>query len=436
MAPLDFSGYVPGIVNNGPGYRPPTLIEICQALELQIKLLKKQIGDFSPEDYDNFKQTVESLTGLIDGLGDDIETINNNIGSLSDDIDDINDILPDKEDKANKTGTIDSSSTSEQYPTAAAVYEALLSLFQDIEELLRTKANGYSNGAAKLTAAIPYGECDASSTATAFTATVPGITELKDGVAVLLKNGIVTSAANFTIDINGLGAKPSYNNMATGNDITPTAPTRDTTIFNINYTMLCIYSEDIVSGGGWIMYRGYDANTNTIGYQIRTNSQRLKMTDQMYRYRLMFTGVAEDTLVPANSSSSTNATSARTPITRPINPHGPIYYYGYTTAISAGSRPAAAYYWQQYLVTLGYSFTASALTQYRSLYLVCTPQTDGSAIIDSSTPYTQTLPTTADGKIYIFLGVAISETQFELNLHHPIYYHDGTALRLWTGPVS
>lgn len=439
MAPLDFSGYMSGIVNNGPGYRPPTVIEICQALELKIKLLKKQIGEFTSEDYESFKQTIESalesLNVLIEGVSNNIEAITGNIASLTDDIVDINNVLPDKEDKSNKTGTIDSGSTSAQYPTAEAVYNALLALFQDIEERLRTKANGYTNGAAKLSVAIPYGECDDTSTATAFTATVPGITELKDGVAVLLKNGIVTSAANFTININGLGAKPSYSNMSTGNDITPTAPTRDSTIFNINYTMLCIYSETIVSGGGWIMYRGYDANSNTIGYQIRTNSQRLKMTDQMYRYRLMFTGVAEDTLVPANSSTSTNATSARTPITRPINPHGPIYYYGYSSAVSAGSRPSAAYYWQQYVVTLGYSFTASALTQYKSLYLVCSPQADGNAIIDATTPYTQNLPTAADGKIYIFLGVAISETQFELNLSHPIYYHDGTALRLWTGPV-
>jgi len=54
--------------------------------------------------------------------------------------------------------------------------------------------------------------------------------------------------------------------MTTGNDITPTEPTRDTTIFNINYTMLFVYDSTLVNGGAWICYRGYDANTNTIGY--------------------------------------------------------------------------------------------------------------------------------------------------------------------------
>ena len=52
--------------------------------------------------------------------------------------------------------------------------------------------------------AIPYGIVDSTSTATAFTATVPGVTELTDGTCVLLKNGVVTSAADFTININGL----------------------------------------------------------------------------------------------------------------------------------------------------------------------------------------------------------------------------------------
>lgn len=106
---------------------------------------------------------------------------------------------------------------------------------------------------------IFYGEVDSTSTSTAFTASIPGITEYYDGLTVLLKNGRVTSAENFTININNLGAKGSYNNMATGNSITPTSPTRDTTIFNINYTMLFIYNSTLVSGGCWISYRGYDS---------------------------------------------------------------------------------------------------------------------------------------------------------------------------------
>lgn len=425
MTPLDFSGYVPGIVNNGPGYRPPTLIELCQALELQIKMLKKQLGNLSAEDFDTFKQMVnDSLSSLGDALG-----------ALQGDVAAVELALPQKEDKSNKSGVIDDESTDTQYPTSKAVYEALEAVYGDLSDLseaINAKADGNSTGAALLTAAIPYGECDSTSTATHFTATVPGISELKSGVCMLLRNGVVTSASGFTININGLGGKPSINNL--------TNNTLDTTIFNVAYTMLFIYDEDRIEGGCWICYRGYDANTNTIGYQLHTNSQTMPMIGGvMYRYRLMFTAANGQGYVAANHSSSTSATARKTPATEKIDPHGAIFYYGTTAAVQAGSRPAAGSLWTQYTLALGYSFnnTGAALTlsTYDPVYVKCTPQSDGSAVIDSTTPYVQQLPMSADGSIYIFLGVAYSATNIELETNHPVYYHDGTAIRIWTGPV-
>ena len=284
---------------------------------------------------------------------------------------------------------------------------------------------------------IPYGQVDTTSTATAYTATVPGITELRDGTCMLLRNGKVTSASGFTININGLGAKPCYSNMATGNPVTPTDPTRDTTIFNINYTMLFIYSEDVVSGGGWICYRGYDANTNTIGYQLRTNSSSKKMADVTYRYRIFFESADGTLWVPANTSTSTNATSSRTVNQRAINPFGDIVYYGSTTSVSAGSTPAAASLWQEYTLTFGYSFNrtgaALVLSYPKPIYIKCAPQANGSAIIDADTPYVTALPSSNDGKIYIYLGRTYSATAIEMVMCHPVYYHDGTGIRLWTG---
>lgn len=289
----------------------------------------------------------------------------------------------------------------------------------------------------KVTAAIPYGECDSTSTSTAFTATVDGITALYDGVTVLLKNGVVTSASGFTININGLGAKPVYNNMETGNDITPTAPTRDTTIFNINYTMLLVYSSDIVSGGGWICYRGYDANTNTIGYQLRTNSTVMTVTDTARYYKLYFTSANGKQWVPASVDSTNNTTSARAVNQRPIDPFGRIVYTSANTNYAAGANLAATTIWDQYVLALGYSFNrtgaALTLTLKEPVYVKCAPQTNGSAIMDADTPIVQTLPSTKDGKIYIFLGVAYSATNIELYPNHPVYWHDGTGIRLWTG---
>jgi len=282
-----------------------------------------------------------------------------------------------------------------------------------------------SGGNANRANAILYGAVDSTSTATAFTATVEGLTALVDGTTVMLHNGVVTSASGFTVNVNGLGAKKCYNNM--------TNATQDTTIFNASYTMLFVYSTALDSGnGGWWIYRGYDGNTNTIGYQLRSNSGNLVASDTGYRYRLWFTSADGSKWVPINTSTSTNATTARTLNTRPIDPFGPIVYRSTNGTCSAGAGIGATAIWQQYTLAIGYSYMASgfSLTAQDSVYLRCTPQTDGSAVMQD---IVQTLPTSKDGKIYIHLGTAYSTTNMELTIEHPVYWHDGTGIRLWTG---
>jgi hypothetical protein len=73
-----------------------------------------------------------------------------------------------------------------------------------------------------------------------------------------LTNGVITSASGFTLNINGLGAKPVYGSLA--------AATRSTTVFGAAYTMLFVYNSTRVDGGCWDCVYGYDSNTNTIGY--------------------------------------------------------------------------------------------------------------------------------------------------------------------------
>ena len=305
----------------------------------------------------------------------------------------------------------------------------------DVHDIRNLAASGTDGGAALKTGAIPFGIVDSTSTATAFTATVDGITELTNGTCVLLKNGVVTSAAGFTIDINNLGAHPVFNNLS--------AATAETTIFNINYTMLFVYDSTRVVGestGAWCCYRGYDSNTNTIGYQLRSNSYTKDMADRTYRYRILFSSADNSKWVPANTSTSTSATSSKTVCQTPINPFGEIVYHGTTASVAAGSRPAAANLWQQYTLALGYSFNntgvALTLTSWEPVYVKCAPQANGSAIIDSTTPYVQSLPSTDDGKIYIFLGVAYSATNIELLMNHPVFYYKDGAIRLWSNTAD
>lgn len=103
------------------------------------------------------------------------------------------------------------------------------------------------------TESIPMGKVASTSTSTAFTATIDGITALRDGVCVWLTNGVVNSATNFTININGLGAKPVYRSI--------NSATRETTRFYKEYTIFLIYNETRVSGGCWDYVYGFDSNT-------------------------------------------------------------------------------------------------------------------------------------------------------------------------------
>ena len=288
------------------------------------------------------------------------------------------------------------------------------------------------------TATIPYAVVDSTSTAKVFTAHVDGITELVDGTCVMLRNSVVTSASGFTININGLGAHPAFSNM--------TLATADTTIFNINYTMLFVdCAHVVVSGvtGAWCCYRGYDSNTttNSIGYQLRGNNATLPVSDTARYYKIYFKSADGTKWVPASVNSTNNATSARAVNQRPIDPFGEIVYTSANANYAAGASLSAGTAWHQYTVTLGYSFNrtgeALALSFPKAVYLKCAPQADGSAIMDADTPIVQDLPTTEDGKIYIHLGIAYSATAIELRYKHPVYYYKDGAIRLWTNaPTS
>ena len=282
-----------------------------------------------------------------------------------------------------------------------------------------------TTGTSKRTQSLYYGHIDSTSTRTVMTAQIDGITEYFDGLCVLLKNGVAASNTGVTLNINNLGAKKIYYSTAMNTAIT--------TQLGESYTVMLYYDSERDGGdGAWVYYYGYDSNTNTIGYQLRTNSLSMPMKERMYRYRIFFTSADGLGYVPFNTSTSTNATTARTPTTEKINPFGAIHYYGTTAALAAGDRPAATALYTQYGLTIGYSYVY-AMTAWKPVYLVTHPQTDGSVIIDATTPLTQTLPTSDDGLVYIFMGVAYSSTAMELTQEHPVYWYKDGAVRQYTG---
>lgn len=273
-------------------------------------------------------------------------------------------------------------------------------------------------------ASIPFGIVDNTSTSTVFTATVPGITELRDGVCMWLKNGTVTSASGFTINVNNLGAKPVYSNMS--------AASAEGTLFNVNYTFMFVYDSSRVAGGCWVLNRGYFSDANSVGYQIRTNSSTLPALQTGYRYRLWLTSADGQHYVPINTATGTSTTSTKAlNTTTPIDPFGTIVYNATNGTVNADANLPTGTQWTQFTLDLRYAkYPLTALTSPDPVYLQCTPQSTGGALIND---IVQTLPTTEDGKIYIYLGNAYSTVSMELKQNHPVYYFKDGQIRLWSG---
>lgn len=293
----------------------------------------------------------------------------------------------------------------------------LTHFWENIDELkLDTNGNAYR------TLSIPYGECNSTSTSTVYTATVPGITELRDGVCMWLKNGVVTSVAGFTINVNGLGAKPVYNNMGEAS--------RETTVWNKAYTMLFVYDSERVAGGCWVLYRGHFSDANSIGYQIRTNSSTLPAKQTGYRYRLWLTSADGQNYVPINTATGTSTTSTKAlNTTTLIDPFGTIVYNSTNGTTTADANLPTGTQWTQYVLDMRYAKYPLTLTYPDPVYLQCTPQSTGGALIND---IVQALPATDDGKIYIYLGNAYSATNMELKQCHPVYHYKDGAIRIWT----
>lgn len=203
-----------------------------------------------------------------------------------------------------------------------------------------------------------------------------------------------------------------------------------------DYLIVAPYLRAANSPGGAVNYTDIESMA-AVSHNIHNGGGTLRAADDTYRYRLLVQ-VDEGNLMPVSTDSGSTETSSKTINTRAFNPFGSIYYYNSNALVTASNYfyPSTLYS-KHSALRLGYSFAkgrALTMTAYRSVYLKCTPQSDGKVKLDLDEPYTQTLPVTEDGFVYIYLGDAFVPTQLELQLNHPVYYYKNNALRLWTGP--
>lgn len=110
---------------------------------------------------------------------------------------------------------------------------------------------------------------------------------------------------------------------------------------------------------------------------------------------------------------------------------GNIWVYNYNETIASGSLTRNDYLYDCIPVTLTYSTNCgTTLTARKSVYLVGTIGDDGLFYLDDSW-WTQTLPVTEDGKVYIYLGDAYSTSQIYFVANHPVYEYRNGSCRLY-----
>ena len=187
-------------------------------------------------------------------------------------------------------------------------------------------------------------------------------------------------------------------------------------------------SGQVLKTDGTKVYWTNDANdTTTIG--VGSNY----IAKNPYGGYQVFATNRENKLVPMVSGSGYTTATNKTMNTEPFNPFGM-----YFSSTSSSNRTAgAACSSSTNAISLGfnasYAFNCgSTLTAHKPFYIVAKVQDDGMAVLH--TPYySQDLPTTEDGLIYIYLGQTITSNEVQMNQNHPIYVYKNGQIELYTG---
>lgn len=311
-----------------------------------------------------------------------------------------------------------------------------LSLNDLNERKLDTSA--YTETVGKLGETIHYltgvtGAAGAKNRSASWSGNCDEITELYTGLNVQIVLPNDGHASGVILSINGGEKHPI---MINGNK-------KLTTQYGVGSLLNLVYNADKTSTyysgsstavsvtGCWDCEGEYNTNTDTIGYSIGTNAVIQKTDATTYRYMLLLKK-DEETFTPVNTTNNTTA-GTKTLTTSEFDPFGDIIYKNSTATIGSGEIIPTGTTWTQVNTNLSYSFnTTNTLVPSKSVYIVAVPLPNGKAKLHTS-PITQTLPTTEDGLIYIYLGQASSATNVFLMNNHPIYEYKFGGIQKYVG---
>lgn len=175
-------------------------------------------------------------------------------------------------------------------------------------------------------------------------------------------------------------------------------------------------------------HRTADSDTT---YAVYHNATKVAGVD-ITRYKIVMEGI-DGKFYPLSIGDTTALT--KTTSAQKFKLYGLILWYGTTATVTADSTFVVTY--TEYSTTsINYTVNqAKGFTNYAPLYLVGTVDANGDFQLDQTSTtswFTQTLPSTADGKVYIRLGFNYATTgTIHLETLHPIYEYKNGLLRLY-----
>jgi hypothetical protein len=177
----------------------------------------------------------------------------------------------------------------------------------------------------------------------------------------------------------------------------------------------------------------YRTSDSTEDYNLRWENS-VTAGETITRYKLIMEGI-DGRFYPLTIGDTTAAT--KTVSTQQFRLNGTILMYNTTTTRAENAVFTDVWVSEYSSGTIHYTFNqSSGFVAYRSVYLKGTINSNGHFILDNTTLtswLTQTLPTTDDGFVYVYLGITNNTTTaFRLEVTHPIYEFKDGKLRQYT----
>ena len=278
---------------------------------------------------------------------------------------------------------------------------------------------------------IGFGTSDTAAATVTKVVSIPEITELNVGQLIVVNPTVTSTVASMKIKLNDFDA---VSIVYGGSTITTST---DSIVWSAYVPSVFVYDmgNDGVTPYWRFVCHGQDLNTTyTLNYLI--DAGQYKAGSGSYaitRYSLIMQrpGDVWEKLTATNAAYSTGTSKS-------VNTGGfvlgaGVKYYATTTTVASGALTAANIVRTQTpSVDMRYSTNCGATPGWivgNYVYLVGTIGVDGLFYLDSTTWWTNTLPSTNDGKVYVRLGHVISDYSIAFYENNPVFYHDGTSIR-------